>query len=199
MLPDQRMHVGEVLVPRRRGAGEPPPAGRHIRRVFERFRHPVSRRRRLWGGLRNRVGLRGIGFGRRQRRRCGRRYLLRLIRRLRLGRRRFGLGGFVSRRRVALGLVDLFGFGVAEILRGEAASRRGWSGFWLRQRRCRRHLRRLEDELHRDRLNLSRSRELPIDQQQQRQQVQYEGADRAPQPGPPTWFISLVFSFEGFG
>src|SRR5260370_1192558 len=67
MLPDQRMHIGEVLVAGCRRAGEPPPAGRQIPRVFDPPRYLMSRRRRLWRGFGNGVGLWRIGFRRRQR------------------------------------------------------------------------------------------------------------------------------------
>src|ERR1700724_3439063 len=101
VLPDQRMHIGEVLVAGSRGAGEPPPAGRHICRVFDRFRHSMRRRRRLWRGLGNGVGLWRIGFRRRQRRRRQRRRLLRLFGWLSLGGWGFCRGPVFGRRRGA--------------------------------------------------------------------------------------------------
>src|SRR5260370_24694177 len=48
VLPDQRMHIGEVLVAGCRGAGEPPPAWRQIPRVLDPTRHLMSRPGRLW-------------------------------------------------------------------------------------------------------------------------------------------------------
>src|SRR4051812_18769440 len=67
VLPDQRMHIGEVFVARCRGAGEPPPAGRQIARLFDPPGYLMSRRRRLWRGFGDGVGLRRIGFRRRER------------------------------------------------------------------------------------------------------------------------------------
>src|ERR1700720_2364888 len=186
VLPDQRMHISEVLVAGCRGAGEPPAAGRQIPRLFDPARHLMSRRRRLWRGFGNEVGLRRIGFRRRDGRWRQRRGLLRLLGRLRLGGWSFGLGRFFGRRRVALRLIDLFGFRFAEILRCEAAARRRRSGFWLRYRRGRRRLwRRLDHELDGYRLGLGGWRNRPIDQQQQRQQVQYQRANWPAQPAPP--------------
>src|SRR5256885_464115 len=74
------------------------------------------RRRRFRRGFGNGVGLWRIGFRRRERRRRHRRHLLRFLGRLRLGGWSFVLSRFFGRRRVALRLVDLFGFGFTEIL-----------------------------------------------------------------------------------
>src|ERR1700720_3380055 len=172
VLTDQRMHIGEVLVAGCRGAGEPPAAGRQIPRLFDPARHLMSRRRRLWRGVGNGVGLRRIGFRRRDGLWRQRRGLLRLLGRLRLGGWSFGLGWFLGRRRIALRLVDLFGFGFAEILRCDATPWWRRSGFGLRYRNRWRSLGRwLEYELDGNRLGLGGRRNRPVDQQQQRQQV----------------------------
>ncbi len=200
VLPDQRMHIGEVLVAGCRGAGEPPAAGRQIPRLFDPSRHSMSRRRRLWRGFGNGVGLWRIGFRRRERRRRHRRHLLRLLGRLRLGG---------------------WSFGPWPVFRPPAGRPSACRPLWLRVRRDpptpggraaaaewvwaavaaapASPLAAARIRAGRDRLGLGGRRNRPIDQQQQRQQMQYQRADRPAQPAPPARSFSLLFSFEGFG